>query len=177
MCANVFEVLISVHATKSSRKVIFNLLCKGWGEKNQEALSEYETSNRGFCSFSALRWYITWIRGNSFIPKFFKIAWRDLQNGSKEFSSTFSLRYLVSGIGASVVKILPANARDTGSNPGSGRSPGVVNGSALQYSYLENSTDRGAWRAMVHEVAKSWTWVGTHTHTHIHTHHRTDLTN
>ena len=54
-------------------------------------------------------------------------------------------------------KNLPANARDTGSIPGSGRSPGVVNGNALQYSYLENSMDRGAWRVMVHEVTKSWT--------------------
>ena len=34
--------------------------------------------------------------------------------------------------------------RDTGSIPGSGRSPGVENGNSLQYSCLENSTDRGA---------------------------------
>ena len=53
---------------------------------------------------------------------------------------------------APVVKNLPANvgdARDTGSIPGSGRSPGVVNGNKLQYSYLENSMDRGAWRGTV----------------------------
>ena len=40
---------------------------------------------------------------------------------------------------------------------GSGRSPGVANGYPLQYSCLENSMDRGAWRARVHVVAKSWT--------------------
>ena len=37
-----------------------------------------------------------------------------------------------------------------GSIPGSGRSPGGGHGNSLQYSYLENPTDRGAWRAMVH---------------------------
>ena len=36
----------------------------------------------------------------------------------------------------------PANAGDTGSIPGSGRSPGVGNGNPLQYSCLENPMDR-----------------------------------
>ena len=49
------------------------------------------------------------------------------------------------------------NAGDLGSIPGLGRSPGVENGKPLQYSCLENSMDRGAWRATVHGVAKSWT--------------------
>ena len=40
--------------------------------------------------------------------------------------------------------------------PGSGRSPGVGNGNSLQYSCLQNSLDRGAWWATVHEVTKSW---------------------
>ena len=50
------------------------------------------------------------------------------------------------------------NAGDTGYAgliPGSGRSPGVGNGNPLQYSCLENSMDRGAWRATVHGAAKS----------------------
>ena len=38
------------------------------------------------------------------------------------------------------------NARDLGSIPGSGRSPGEMNGNPLQYSCLENPMDRGAWR-------------------------------
>ena len=38
-----------------------------------------------------------------------------------------------------------------------GRSPGEGNGYPLQYSCLENSIDRGAWWAVVHGVAKSWT--------------------
>ena len=53
-----------------------------------------------------------------------------------------------------MVKNLPADARDAGSIPGSGRSPGGGNGNPLQYSYLGNLTDRGAWQATVHGVAK-----------------------
>ena len=41
--------------------------------------------------------------------------------------------------------------------PGSGRSPGEVNGYSLQYFCLEDPMDRGAWRATVHGVIKSWT--------------------
>ena len=41
--------------------------------------------------------------------------------------------------------------------PGSGRSPEEGNGTPLQYSYLENSMDRGAWQATVHRVTKSQT--------------------
>ena len=59
--------------------------------------------------------------------------------------------------GGSVVKSLPASARDAGSIPGSGRSPGEGNGTSLQYSCLGNPMDRGAWRATVHGVAKSQT--------------------
>ena len=58
---------------------------------------------------------------------------------------------------ALVVKNPPANAgdaRDTGLIPGWGRSPGGGHGNPLQYSCLENSMDRGAWRATVHRVAK-----------------------
>jgi hypothetical protein len=46
--------------------------------------------------------------------------------------------------GGSVVKNRPANTEDTGLNPGSGRGPGEGNGNPLQYSYLQNPTDRGA---------------------------------
>ena len=56
-------------------------------------------------------------------------------------------------LGGSVVKNLSANAgdaRDVGSIPGSGRSPGVGNDNPLQYSSLENSMDKRS-----HGVAKS----------------------
>ena len=42
-----------------------------------------------------------------------------------------------------------------GSVPGLGRSPGEGNGYPLQCSCLENSLDRGTWRATVHEVTKT----------------------
>ena len=64
---------------------------------------------------------------------------------------------------ALVVRNPPANvgdARDGGSIPGSGRSPGKGNGNPLQYSCLENPMDGGAWQAWwatVHGVAKSQT--------------------
>ena len=56
--------------------------------------------------------------------------------------------------GGSVVTNLPANAGDTDSVPGLGRSPGVGNGNLLRYSCLENSMDR-AWWAVAHRAAKS----------------------
>ena len=80
---------------------------------------------------------------------------------------------------ALVVKNLPAKGGDirvTASTPGSGRSPGGGRGNPLQYSQptpvfsthssilnplqysrLENPTDRRAWRTTVHRFAKSWT--------------------
>ena len=63
-----------------------------------------------------------------------------------------------------MVKNLLANAadvRDAGSIPGSRRSPGEGNGSPLQYSCLDNSMDRGDWRATVHRVTKSWIRLST----------------
>ena len=57
--------------------------------------------------------------------------------------------------GASDSKESIYNAGDLGSVPGSGRSPGEGNGNPLQYSYLENSMDRGAGWATVQGVSKS----------------------
>ena len=57
--------------------------------------------------------------------------------------------------GSSVDKESAFSAGDLGSIPGSGRSPGEGNGNPLQCSALENSMDRAAWRATVHEVTKS----------------------
>ena len=72
--------------------------------------------------------------------------------------------------GDSVVKNLPGNAgdaRDSCLITGLGRSPGVGNGYPLQYSCLENSIDRGAWRALVHGVTKSDMIEQARAHTHI----------
>ena len=49
------------------------------------------------------------------------------------------------------------NAGDPDWIPGSGRSPGGGHGNPLQYFCLENSMDRGAWRAIEHGVTKSKT--------------------
>ena len=54
----------------------------------------------------------------------------------------------------------PANVgdiRDARLIPGLGRYPGGGHGNPLQYSWIENPMDRGAWLAAVHGVAKSWT--------------------
>ena len=59
--------------------------------------------------------------------------------------------------GGSEVKASASNAGDLGLIPGSGRSPGEGNGNPLQYSFLGNPMDRGAWWATVHRVAKSQT--------------------
>ena len=66
-----------------------------------------------------------------------------------------------------VLKNPPAKAggiTDAGLISGVGRSPGRGTGTPFQISHLENPLDRGAWRATVHRVAKSWTqlkWLCT----------------
>ena len=56
-----------------------------------------------------------------------------------------------------MVKNPPANTGNSGSIPGSVRSPPEGNGNPLQYSCLENYMDRRAWWATVYGIAKSWT--------------------
>ena len=68
-----------------------------------------------------------------------------------------------------VVKGLPANVGDVrgpGSIPGLGRSPGEGNGNPLHNSCLGNPMARGAWRAIVHEVVKSWMHLSTYIFLH-----------
>ena len=78
-------------------------------------------------------------RKNAIMP--FSATWMELENFP----------------GGSAIKNLPVSAGDTGSTPGSGKSPGERNGNPLLYSCLENPMDRGAWWATVHGVATSWT--------------------
>ena len=69
-----------------------------------------------------------------------------------------SVAKILSGIflkgfpGGSMVKNLPANARDSSLSPGLGKSLGERNGNPLQYSCLGNLLERGAWWATVHGV-------------------------
>ena len=64
------------------------------------------------------------------------------------------LRGIMGFPGRSVVKNPPANAGGAGLIPGPQKSSGEGNGNPLQYSHLGNPTDRGAWWATVHRVAK-----------------------
>ena len=92
----------------------------------------------------------------SYLSLFYICCYHAINNNSK---SSFP--------GGTGVKNLPADAedaRDMGSIPGSGRSPGEGNGKPLKYSCLENSMHRGAWQATVHGVTKIWTQLSTHTH-------------
>ena len=70
--------------------------------------------------------------------------------------------------GGSDGKKSACNAGDSGSIPGLGRSPGEGNGDPLQYPCLENSMDRGAWRAIVHGVTKSWTQLCGYIFTYVY---------
>ena len=52
--------------------------------------------------------------------------------------------------------------QETGLIHGAGISPGVGSGNPLQYSCLENSTDRGVWRAIIYGFTKSQTQLSTY---------------
>ena len=66
----------------------------------------------------------------------------------------------------SVVENPPSNEGDSGSIPGLGRCPGEGNGNPMQYFWLGNPMDKGAWQCTVRGVAKDQTrlsQVSTHT--------------
>ena len=70
--------------------------------------------------------------------------------------------------GGPVVKNPLASAGDAGLihglDPGGLDPPGRRNGNPLQYSCLENSMDRGAWRATDHGVSESRTQLSAYAH-------------
>ena len=74
-------------------------------------------------------------------------------SGSHKLDWKVLLTYRAS-LGGSDSKASASSAGDLGSIPGSGRPPEEGNGNPLQYSYLENTTDRGAWWATVHGATK-----------------------
>ena len=80
---------------------------------------------------------------------FSKMCFQDLWDLNP---NSFKFCLLSSFPGGSEVKVSACNAGDQGSIPGSERSPGEGNGNPLQYSCLENPTDRGTWWATVHRV-------------------------
>ena len=70
----------------------------------------------------------------------------------QEFHGGFTIKWGFPD--GSTVKNPPANSGNTGSIPGSGRSPGKGNGNPLQYSCMRNPMDREAWWATVYGVSK-----------------------
>ena len=87
------------------------------------------------------------------------LIWKISSQGHLDCCLTKYLSTVVESFaGGSVLKNLPTNAGDTGdvgSFPGLGRSSGGGNGNPCQYSCLEDSMDRGAWRGYTPWVAKS----------------------
>ena len=71
-----------------------------------------------------------------------------------DYNSTHLRELLLGFPDGSVVKNLPASAGDSGSIPGSERSPREGNGNPLQYSCLGHPMNRGPWWAIVHGVTK-----------------------
>ena len=85
------------------------------------------------------------------VSDFFPPQWYFLR-----FKAESGYKYTYTGFpGGTVAKNLLASKEDTGLIPMSGKSPGEGNDNPLQYSCLENPMDRGAWRATVHEIAKT----------------------
>ena len=82
-----------------------------------------------------------------------KIRW--IIEKPREFQKNFYFCFPDSSDG----KECACNARDPDLIPGSGKSSGEGNDSPLQYSCLENPTDRGAWQATGHGVTNSRTWL------------------
>ena len=98
-------------------------------------------------------------------------GWGWLEEHMKELCFFLNIEsdYYSNGIslpGGSEVKVSACNAGDLGSIPGSGRSPREGNGNPRQYPCLENSVDRGTWRATVLRIPKSQMWLNDCAHTH-----------
>ena len=74
-----------------------------------------------------------------------------------EAMQLFGIKEIHGFPGSSDGKESACSAGDQGLIPGSGTFPGEGNGNPLQYSCLQNSMNRGAWRAIVYGVAKSQT--------------------
>jgi len=87
------------------------------------------------------------------------LAWNELRlNNNNHGSNNNSGCHLLRSwgfLGGSDGEESAYDAGDLSSTPGSGRSPGEGNSYPLQYSYLENSMDRGAWWATVHGTEES----------------------
>ena len=99
--------------------------------------------------------YYSFLFGKNDISSTQKTTWKNVSSAIK-----LCFNVLIKGLPLWLNgKESASNAGDWDLIPGLGRSPGEDNGNPLQYSYLENPMDRGAWKAIVHRVAKSQTWL------------------
>ena len=109
----------------------------------------YKNYSRNLCNFSIINcYYLLSVISRNYCRKSF------LYLMSPKRWNEDLLKHLASFSGGSMVRNHPASAGDVGSISGSGRSLGEGNGSPLQYSCLETSTDRGAGQATVHGVTE-----------------------
>ena len=130
--------------------------------------------NSSFCSFDLCVFPVTNIMLYGLLQFCVKSYTLQLYSSFKKYfgssiSLVFHLMFLL-GIqlnqGVQVIQVVknpPATAGDAGDAgwiPGSGRSS---EGGHFKYSCLGNPMDRGAWKATVHGVAKSWIQLSTYT--------------
>ena len=117
------------------------------------SLSQKDLLEKGMATqFSILAWEIPWTEEPGGLQSM------DHRVRYNRATITFILSFPDGSVG----KESACNAGDTGdmcSIPGLGRSLVGGNGNILQYSWLGNPMDRGAWWAIVHGVTKSGTWL------------------
>ena len=137
----------------SQRDVVFTLLVSVMQEDTEEVvfmLGEWRfhvcftwTSLLDCLFYIYMLWYIIWYnmllyKKQEFFSYFYAESPFPLKNqGYRQILTGFP--------GGLEVKASASNARDLGSIPGLGRTPGEGNGNSLQYSCLGNPMDRGAW--------------------------------
>ena len=124
--------------------------------------AEGEGDDRGWDGWKAslTRWMCVWVSSGSWWWIGKPVAIHGVTKSQtrlcdwNELNWIYSHYYIVLTSGASqwalVVKNLPTSVgviREAGLIPGLGRFPGGAHGNPLQYSCLENPTDRGVWQA------------------------------
>ena len=85
------------------------------------------------------------------------LSWLNFTTGKVKFLLQNKLLGFLASLVVQTVKNLPATGETQVRSLGQEDPPGGEHGNPLQYSCLEDSMDRGAWRATVHEVPKGWT--------------------
>ena len=93
------------------------------------------------------------------IPRTEEPGWLQSMGSQKVRHDEATKQSSVGFLSGSTVKNPSTKAGDTGSVPELRKSNGERNSNPLQYSCLENPTDRGAWRTTVHGIPESWTWL------------------